>query len=65
MRRKRRRSGKYGQPEFAWEAELEMALRQAPPEYHSELLSWLQRWRRHPDRVFWLVEGDGRRRRLS
>jgi hypothetical protein len=61
----RRRRGKHRPPEFGWEVDLEMVLRQAPAESNAELLSWLQRWRRRPGRVFWLVEADGRRRRLS
>jgi hypothetical protein len=62
---KRRRPRKSRPPEFGWEVDLEMALRDAPAESNAEFLSWLQRWRRKPGRVFWLVEPDGRRRRLS
>jgi hypothetical protein len=51
-------------PECGWGVDLETALRQSPPGCNAELLSWLRRWRRRPERVFWLVEGDGQCRRL-
>ena len=60
---KRRR--KHRPPDFGWEVDLEMALRESPAECNAQLLSWLKGWRRRPGRVFWLVEADGRRRRLS
>ncbi|MGC9336278.1 MAG: hypothetical protein ACP5JJ_19215 [Anaerolineae bacterium] len=51
-------------PECHCGVDLEMALRQSPPGCNAALLSWLRRWCRRPERVFWLVEGDGQCRRL-
>jgi hypothetical protein len=62
---KQRRRAKHRPPEFGWAVDLEMALRESPTESNAEFLSWLRRWRRRPGRVFWLIEADGRRRRLS
>ena len=45
--------------DFAWEMAFEEQVRNLPPEARPDLLAWLRRWRRHPGRVFWVMDGLG------
>lgn len=58
----KRRAAK--QPDYRWEVEFAREVRQLPPAARRDLLAWLRRWRRRPERIFWEVTPTGERRRL-
>ena len=52
------------QPEYHWEAAFAREVRSLPAGARRDLLAWLRRWRRRPERVFWEVTPTGEWRRL-
>jgi hypothetical protein len=65
----RRRSGTRGgmrrtRPEYRLEVAFEREVQRLPAGERPGLLAWLRRWRRRPERVFWVMDEAGVWRRL-
>jgi hypothetical protein len=56
MRRTRR--------EYRLEMAFQQEVQRLPAAERPRLLAWLQRWRRRPERVFWVMDEAGMWRRL-
>lgn len=65
MQGKRRRDGmRRTRPDYRLEIAFEGEVRRLPPGERPGLLAWLRRWRRRPERVFWVMDESGVWRRL-
>jgi hypothetical protein len=51
-------------PEYGLEIAFEREVRRLPAGERPGLLAWLRRWRRRPERVFWVMDEAGVWRRL-
>lgn len=51
-------------PDYRLEIAFEGEVRRLPPGERPGLLAWLRRWRRRPERVFWVMDESGVWRRL-
>lgn len=65
----KRRSGTRGgmrrtRPEYRLEVAFEREVQRLPAGERPSLLAWLRRWRRWPERVFWVMDETGVWRRL-
>lgn len=65
MRKRGRRWAGRRPTSFAWEMAFAAEVRQVPPGNRADLLAWLRRWRRHPQRIFWVMDGVGCWHRLA
>jgi hypothetical protein len=52
------------QPDYHLEMAFELEVRRMPLARRRELLTWMRRWQRRPERVFWELTPTGEWRRL-
>jgi hypothetical protein len=58
-KQKKRKRREYGQV-----VQFEVEVLRTPKAARPDLLAWLRRWRRQPERLFWVADETGKRRQV-